>query len=141
MVAGRRGSATTCPTDVGPSRVLRKWREFSKNLSSNSRTEYMRKNGPVIEIYMEDLTLRNGIKIGRPQSHEIALGRNTYSCGIRSTRVSRQSNRLLRRDREHQERERVRCERQVRSVLETQLKSIKGSNASGITLTLNDMQW
>ena len=140
MVAGRRGSAATCPPDVGPSRVLRKWREFSKNSSNSDRTGVLRKKGPVIEISMEDLTRRMEQKNGRPQSHEIAKDSNIHNYGIRSSRIGRQSNRLLRREHERAIRERVRCQRQVSSALETQLNSIKGGNASRIALTLNKLQ-
>ena len=89
---------------------------------------------------MENRTSKIDQRNGYLKSHGIALDQDVYNCGIRSTRFSRQSHRILQYEKESKAQECVRCQRQMRSPLEAQLNPIEDNNAPRITLTANKLQ-
>ena len=99
----------------------------------------MRRIGPVIEISVEALTKRKGMKNGPQKPEMVSTELDAQPGAANSTRASRQIMRTLRRMKEREARAIVRDERLVKSLLARQLNSIEDGNASRMTTTFSTL--
>ena len=131
--------AVACPSNVGPKGRWSRWRDLVKTLPDSNRTGLLRRIGPVIEISVEALMKRKGMKNGRQKPEMVSTELDAQPRAANSTRASRQSMRTLRRMKEREARVIIRDERLVKGLLARQLNPIEDGNASRMTTTFSTL--
>ena len=120
----------SCPERYGPAAV---WRSLLKDLPQGDRAGHVRRQGSVVMIDLEALTRERRNRLSADTT-VATMSMHTPSGRPRATRVYIR-NRLLRRDRERQTRDRVRERRYVTNLLETLVSPMGGGTEScgGVT--------
>ena len=116
------------------------WRNVVNSISKRVRAGYLRRNGPIIEVNLAALTRSKGAAVwtvsqGKPKENDEQQMQPSLK-----TREGRQSNRLLRREKEREARACARERRFVTHIMKTMMSPSRGGIQSRTVVTPNQLQ-
>ena len=121
----------------GPAAV---WRNAVNSISKRVRAGYLRRNGPIIEVDLAALARSKGAAVRTVSQGKQRQNDEQQTQPSLKTREGRQSNRLLRREKERKARARAREKRFVTHIMKTVMSPLRGGIQSRTVVTPNQLQ-
>ena len=121
----------------GPAAV---WRNAVNSISKRVRAGYLRRKGPIIEVNLAALARSKGAAVRTVSQGKQKENDEQQKQPSLKTREGRQSNRLLRREKEREARARARERRIVTHVMKTVMSPSRGGIQSRTVVTPNQLQ-
>ena len=121
----------------GPAAV---WRNAVNSIIKRVRAGYLRRKGPIIEVNLAALARSKGAAVRTVSQGKQKENDEQQKQPSLKTREGRQSNRLLRREKEREARARARERRFVTHVMQTVMSPSRGGIQSRTVVTPNQLQ-